>query len=88
MKDVKTRLIIEVYAHCLFYMGQPLRYHRKLVKCTGPFLIFQTKQIKKCYKLGAPVLNLGCQAIFPCIIYVAVPVCYDQTFGEFTPWLQ
>ena len=46
MTDAKTRLIIEVYTHCSFYMGQPLQYHSKLVKCTGPFLVFQTKQIK------------------------------------------
>ena len=46
MTDAKTRLIIQVYAHCLFYMGQPLQYHSKLVKCTGPLLACQTKQIK------------------------------------------
>ena len=53
-----------------------------------PIPCFSNQTNKKCYKLGATVLNLGCQAICPYIIYVAVPVCYDQTIAELTAWFQ
>ena len=29
-----------------------------------------------------------CQSPFYNLLYVAVPVCFDQTFVEFTAWFQ
>ena len=68
--------------------GAALTISQQAGKMHRPFPCFSNQTNKKCYILGATVLNLSYYTIFPFTICDAVPVCYDKTFVEFTAWFQ